>query len=259
MTMLLAVHGAAGRMGRRVVALASGDERFELVAAIDHETHPDLGRDAGVLAGGSDLGVALSPQWPERVDVVIDFSLPQAVPGVLRSCVRGGCPLVIATTGIEPEDIERIHEASKTIPVVWAPSMSLAVNLAMRLTAQTARALRGVPGGVDVEIIERHHRFKEDAPSGTAITLAEQILKKHEHKARWVQHPPAQDEELLILSHRVDEVPGTHIVRYHSDIDTMEIKHEAHNRKGFASGALLAAEWVVGKQGIYSMQDVLQL
>ena len=269
MTMLLAVHGAAGRMGRRVVALGSGDERFQLVAAIDHETHPDLGKDAGVLAGGSDLGVALSPQWPERIDVVIDFSLPKAVPGVLRSCVRGGWPLVIATTGIEPEDAELIHEASKTIPVVWAPSMSLAVNLAMRLTAQTARALRSVPGGLDVEIIERHHRFKEDAPSGTALKFGELIANElagdqkmaieHVH-GRQGKTGQRSRNEIGYHAVRTGDNPGEHTIVFGMLGETLEVRVAASNRDCYAAGALAAAAWLQGKPaGLYSMFDVLGL
>lgn len=269
MTMLLAVHGAAGRMGRRVVALASGDSRFELVAAIDHSANPDLGKDAGALAGVTDLGVALGDQWPERVDVVIDFSLPQAVPGVVRSCVRGGWPLVIATTGLEHEEISQIHEASKKIPVVWAPSMSLAVNLAMRLTAQAARALKSVPGGVDIEIIERHHRFKEDAPSGTALKFGELIAGElaseqdaaieHVH-GREGKTGQRQRNEIGYHAVRTGDNPGEHTIVFGMLGETLEVRVAASNRDCYAAGALAAAAWLQGQPpGLYSMFDVLGL
>jgi 4-hydroxy-tetrahydrodipicolinate reductase len=140
---------------------------------------------------------------------------------------------------------------------VYASNFSVGVNLFFALNRYLADLMAGHP--YDVLLEETHHIHKKDAPSGTAITLAEQILKKHQQKRRWVKDKSEQDEELLILSHRTDEVPGTHVVRYISDIDNIEIKHEAHSREGFAKGALLAAEWVIGKQGIYSMQDVLHL
>ncbi|MCA9179835.1 MAG: 4-hydroxy-tetrahydrodipicolinate reductase, partial [Planctomycetales bacterium] len=122
MPLLLAVHGAAGRMGRRVVALAAADARFQLVGAIDHSKHPALGQNAGDLAGVGPLeDLVLSSDWPERIDVVIDFSLPEAVPTALDHCTSSGWPLVIATTGLDDGQKQQIFEASRTIPIVWAP------------------------------------------------------------------------------------------------------------------------------------------
>jgi 4-hydroxy-tetrahydrodipicolinate reductase len=111
----------------------------------------------------------------------------------------------------------------------------------------------------EVLVEETHHTQKLDAPSGTAITIAEGILEKIERKDQWVNENSIVDNHLNIISHRVENVPGTHIVKYHSDIDDIEIKHTAHNRKGFATGAVIAAEWLIGKKGMFTMRDVLQL
>ncbi len=164
----LAIHGAAGRMGKRLVALGSQDPGLQVMAAIEHAKCPALGQDAGVSAGVTALGVALSATWPEGIQAAIDFSSPEGCMTALKHCTAAGIPIVVATTGLTPEQIEEVKAAGKTIPVCWAPNMSLAVNLTMRLVQQAAKALKNVPQGVDVEIIERHHRYKEDSPSGTA-------------------------------------------------------------------------------------------
>lgn len=229
-----------GKMGQQIATLAA--EKGHEITAVVHRNTPADERHKLLRMG----------------EVAIEFTAPEQAAENLIACAQAGIPVVCGTTGwlgSWNQVADAVQEARSAM--VYASNFSIGVNLFFALNQYLADLMRHKPYNVSIE--ETHHIHKKDAPSGTAITLAEQILKKHEHKARWVQHPPAQDEELLILSHRVDEVPGTHIVRYHSDIDTMEIKHEAHNRKGFAAGALLAAEWVIGKQGIYSMQDVLQL
>lgn len=266
MPLLLAVHGAAGRMGRRVVALASADPRFQLVGAIDHRQHPSLGQNAGDLAGVGPLeDLVLSSQWPERIDVVIDFSLPEAVPAALEHCTAGGWPLVIATTGLDNEQKQEIHAASRTIPIVWAPSMSLAVNLTMRLAQQAAAALKDVPGGVDIEIIERHHRFKEDAPSGTALKFGSLIAEQldgtiaHVH-GREGKTGQRSRSEIGYHAVRSGDNPGEHTIVYGMMGETLELRVAASNRDCYAVGALAAAAWLQGREaGLYSMFDVLGL
>jgi len=158
----LVVHGAAGRMGRRVVALACEDAAIETVAGVEYEGNSLLGTDVAALAGLAPRGIALQSQWPQWVAdggpgrAVIDFSLPTAVDGCVEHCVKADVPLVVATTGLEPEQHETLRMASRTIPICWAPSMSLTVNLTMRLAQQVTAALKDIPGGIDVEIIERH-------------------------------------------------------------------------------------------------------
>ncbi len=178
----IAIHGAAGRMGQRLVALGSAEPDLQIVAALEAPDHPRLGEDAGLLAGCGTLGVRLGSQLPDEVDVVIDFSVPAATERIVAECRRRGIRLVVATTGLSAAQQDALRAASAEVAVLWSPNMSLAVNLAMKLAAQAAGALRAHPGGTDVEIIERHHRFKEDAPSGTALRFGEiigQIMGLH--------------------------------------------------------------------------------
>ena len=167
----VAIHGAAGRMGRRLIALGHADPEINLIAAIERAGADVLGQDAGVLAGIGEIGLRLAPEWPQRADAVIDFSVPEAVEGVVAKSLEHKLPLVLATTGFGPEVAEQIRAAAKQIPLCWAPSMSMTVNLTMKLVEIAGRALRDHPSGADVEIIERHHRFKEDSPSGTALAF----------------------------------------------------------------------------------------
>src|SRR4051812_36211792 len=171
----VAIHGAAGRMGQRLVALGSADDELQITAALDAPHHPKLGEDAGLLAHTRSLGVPLTSEITQPVDVVIDFSIPLGAMSILKTCVAKKIPLVLATTGFTADEQNTIREAAKTIPLLWSPSMSMTVNLAMRLSEIAGRALAEHPGGADVEIIERHPRFKEDAPSGTALKFGDLI------------------------------------------------------------------------------------
>jgi len=252
-------------MGRRVVALAAEDPRFRIAATLDHWSHPDRGVDAGTLAGCGAIDVPLGCDWPEDVDGVIDFSLPPAVPAVVAQCVAKGWPLVIATTGLEEEQIAAIHQAAARIPLVWAPSMSLAVNLAMRLASDSAAALATVPGGVDIEIIERHHRYKADAPSGTALKFGQLIAA---NIAGPVQHVHGRHgktgargaNEIGYHAVRGGDHPGEHTIVFGMLGETLEIRVAASNRDCYAAGALAAVHWLQGRApGLYSMFDVLGL
>ena len=166
----LVVHGAAGRMGQRVIACAASDTTpWQLVAAIERIGHPRLGADAAVLAGLAPAGVAVGDAWQCPADVAIDFSLPEAVAGFAAACANSRLPLVVATTGLGPREILALEAAAKTIPVLQSPSMSLAVNVAMDLVARAGTLLGRSGVRSDVEIVECHHRHKEDSPSGTAL------------------------------------------------------------------------------------------
>ena len=176
----LAINGAAGRMGRRLVALAAADPQLAVAAAIESPGHAKLGQDAGTLAGIAPLGVALSAGLGGRdavapVDVVIDFSVPTAAEAILDACFAQRLPLVLATTGLTAPQIDKLRAVAGQIPLLWSPNMSLAVNLTMKLCEVAAQAL--ADKDADVEIIERHHRFKEDAPSGTALKFGEVISR----------------------------------------------------------------------------------
>jgi 4-hydroxy-tetrahydrodipicolinate reductase len=264
MAIRLAIHGAAGRMGQRLIALASADPELRVVAALEHAAHPKLGSDAGALAGVGTLSVPLTTTLSEPVDLVIDFSVPEATQGILNLCVEKKLPLVIATTGLEADLQKRIREASRQIPILWSPSMSLAVNLAMKLAEMAGRALKDHSSGVDVEIIERHHRFKVDAPSGTALRFGEiiagamgQTQHVHGRSGRPGQRPHG---EIGYHALRTGDNPGEHTIVYGLLGETLELTVRATNRDCYAHGALAAAKFLAGKPvGLYSMNDVLGL
>ncbi|MFO1064827.1 MAG: 4-hydroxy-tetrahydrodipicolinate reductase [Pirellulales bacterium] len=260
----VAIHGAGGRMGRRLVALGSQDVDLSVVAAIENPTHPTLGQDAGVVAGVAPLGIAVVAQWPSGIQAAIDFSSPPGCSSALKHCVAEHIPLVIATTGLSSEQMDAIHAASKKIPICWAPNMSLAVNLTMKLAEQAARALKNVPQGVDVEIIERHHRFKEDSPSGTALKFGELVanqlgISSHVH-GREGQVGARPRGEVGYHAVRTGDDPGQHTIVFGMLGETIELRVAASSRDCYAQGALAAAKFLVGKPaGLYSMFDVLGL
>jgi 4-hydroxy-tetrahydrodipicolinate reductase len=262
--MKLAIHGAAGRMGQRVTALASADKRFEIVAALESADHPALGKDAGLLAGIGEIGLPLGVVGESDADVVIDFSVPDAAIAVVAHCVEYRRPVVVATTGLDAEQQEYVRRAAKAIPIVWSPNMSTAVNVAMKLARVAGEALRGLPTGVDVEIIESHHRFKEDAPSGTALKFGQILsdtmgLTQHTH-GRSGRPGARPRNEIGYHAVRAGDDPGQHTIIFGMLGETIELRVAATNRDCYAQGALLAAQWVVGKTpGLYGMNDVLGL
>ncbi|MDM4016339.1 4-hydroxy-tetrahydrodipicolinate reductase [Roseiconus lacunae] len=261
----IAVHGAAGRMGRRVIALATADKKIEVVAAIEHDQHNLLGTDAGELAGIGAIDVPLSSKWPSDADVVIDFSLPEAIDRCIDKCVSHNTSLVLATTGMTDEQVERLRDAADKIPVVWAPSMSLAVNLSMKVAQQITEKLMSVPGGLDVEIIERHHRFKADAPSGTALKFGDMIAEKlgddtkHVHGREGHTGKRTQNE-IGYHAVRVGDNPGEHTIVFGMLGERIELNVAASNRDCYAGGSLAAAKWLSGRSaGMYDMFDVLEM
>lgn len=251
-------------MGQRLVALATADPQLELVAALEHDSHPQLGRDSGLVAGCGETGVPLRTTLAAPVDVVIDFSVPAAALKMVGECVKQRIPLVLATTGLEPAQQEQVRAAAREIPILWAPNMSLAVNLTMQLTAIAAKALAGHASGVDVEIIERHHRFKEDAPSGTALKFGEIVAEQmgqttaaHGRHGRPGKRPLG---EIGYHAVRVGDNPGEHTIIFGLLGETIELSVGATNRDCYAQGALAAARFLAGKPaGAYSMADVLGL
>lgn len=260
----LAIHGAAGRMGRRLVALACEDPQLQVAAALDSPQHAEMGRDAGELAGIGPIGVPLAASWSEPVQVVIDFSVPQACEAIARACQERRVPLVVATTGLTKPQKDLIAEVAHTIPVVWSPSMSTTVNLAMKLVATAAQVLKEHPAGADVEIIERHHRFKEDAPSGTALRFGEIIAgvmgqTAHTH-GREGQTGRRPRHEIGYHALRVGDNPGEHTIVFGLMGETLEVTVRASNRDCYALGALAAAKFVANRgPGVYSMWEVLGL
>lgn len=260
----IAINGAAGRMGQRLVALASEDPTLELVAGIEHQQHPKLGEDLGALAGVGPLNIPLTTTLPEGVEAVIDFSTPAGALAITEACVAAGVPLVMATTGFEPADREKVLEAASKIPLLWSPNMSLAVNLLMKLASTTGKALRDHPSGVDVEIIERHHRYKEDAPSGTALKFGEIIadaMGQTQHRHGREGRPGARPRnEIAYHAVRVGDNPGEHTIVFGLLGETIELVVRATNRDCYAQGALAAAKFLAGKPpGLYGINHVLGL
>lgn len=262
--MKLAIHGAAGRMGQRVTALAHADSRFKVVAALESANHPALGKDAGLVAGIGEIGVPLGVVGESDADVVIDFSVPDAAVAVVAHCVEFKRPVVVATTGLDSEQQQYLHRAAEKIPIVWSPSMSTAVNVSMKLARVAGEALRHLPTGVDVEIIESHHRYKEDAPSGTALKFGQVLsdamgLTQHTH-GRSGRPGARPRNEIGYHAIRAGDDPGQHTILFGMLGETIELRVAATNRDCYAQGALLAAQWLIGKPpGLYSMSDVLGL
>ncbi len=193
-------------------------------------------------------------------DVAIEFTGPETAVNNIKFCFDAGVPVVCGSTGWLKhswEDIETIAK-QKQAGFLYASNYSVGVNIFFEVNKRLA-ALMNTHPEYEMKVEEIHHTAKLDAPSGTAITIAEQILENLGRKESWVNSVTGNKQELFIESKRIDPAPGTHIVTYQSDIDDIEIKHTAHNRKGFALGAVLAAEYLKGKQGIFSMKDVLGL
>lgn len=191
------------------------------------------------------------------VDVVIEFSSPEAAVDNIRYSLKRGWPVVSGTTGwlthrAEIEELCRLQQGA----FFYASNYSIGVNLFFQLNKVLASFMRKYPS-YRVSMTEIHHTEKKDAPSGTAITLAEGIMEHLPQKTRWVNDTMAAENEVAIESLREGTVPGTHTVRYDSDVDRIEITHTAHSRQGFALGAVIAAEWLPGRQGVFGMNDLL--
>ena len=255
----IGIHGATGRMGTRLIQLIQADRALRLGAALDRAGHPRLGDDAGTLAGVGSLGIPLTNSLERPVDVVIDFSLPAGTLALAPECVERRIPLVVGTTGFEPEQRRELERAASAIPLLIASNFSKAVNLLMRLAGEAAQALGE---GADIEIVERHHHFKKDAPSGTALRLAE-IVGQAIGSSRFVHGREGQvgerpRGEIGLHALRTGDNPGEHTVIFGLMGECLELSHRALNRDGFALGALDAAKFLAGKPPkLYTMNDLL--
>lgn len=259
----LAIHGAAGRMGRRLVALASENPELRVTAAIDRS---EPGTDAGVLAGIGSIGVVVEPDWSAsaKPEVVIDFSTPAGTRALLPRCVERGVAVVIGTTGLSEADQRLIDEAAGRVAVLQAPNMSLGVNLLFALAGEVARRLGD---DYDIEIVEAHHRMKKDAPSGTALGIARSICEATgKDMGRTLVHGregedvPRARGTIGMHAVRLGDVVGDHTVHFASSGERLELTHRATTRDVFVRGALRAAGWLAGKpSGRYAMRDVLGL
>lgn len=195
----------------------------------------------------------------QQCDVAIEFTNPHSAVYNIEKCFKAGIPVVCGSTGwLEHWEIVQRSCEKYNGTLVYASNFSIGVNLFFELNKKLAALMNEQPG-YDVQVTEIHHTQKKDAPSGTAITIAEQILATIKRKENWVNHTAANSSELEIISKRIDPAPGTHTVTYSSAIDDIAITHTAHNRTGFAGGAILAATFIAGKKGIFTMKDVLSL
>ncbi len=261
----VAIHGAAGRMGRNLIAACLDAPGLSLAAAIEHDQHPDLGRDAGEISGYGAVGISVSADLSAtEFDVAVDFSRPDAALRMLAACSERGAAAVIGTTGFEPDQKAEIGRHAGAIPVVMAPNMGVGINLLLGLVEAAARALGD---DYDAEIIESHHRFKVDSPSGTALRLGEMVAAGRGQKLNDVMagaHEGRAGErqrgDIGFAVVRGGDIVGEHTTLFAGDGERIELTHKASSRRVFAAGAMRAASWVQGRPaGLYDMQDVLNL
>lgn len=260
------IAGAAGRMGHALIRCARENPSFTIAGATEAADHPSLGEDAGTLAGIGAIGVPLTSDidtcLPDA-DAVIDFTFHTAVPDNVRRAFQHRRAVVIGTTAITDEEAQEILKASNEIPIVWAPNMSLGVNLLFAAVKQAGAVLRGYT----VDIDETHHVHKKDSPSGTALGLGENVADgMGTDLGKIMKHVegdvPAERSEgdILIRSHREGEVFGDHSVVFENAGEKISFTHNLKSRDALALGALKAAEWVVTRRPrLYDMQDVLGL
>ncbi len=195
----------------------------------------------------------------QSCDVAIEFTNPDSAIANIRRCIDAGVPVVCGSTGwVKEEENVKKYCIEKNGSLLFSSNFSIGVNIFFEINKKLA-ALMNNQTSYDVSIEEIHHRAKKDAPSGTAITMAQQIISENSSKNDWTLNENPTATEIEITSKRIDPAPGTHIVTYSSPIDDIEIKHTAHSREGFAAGAVVAAEFLAGKRGIFSMKDVLRI
>ena len=229
-----------GKMGKTIEKIAL-DRGHTIVGKIDMQNRAEMDK----LQTGD-------------VDAAIEFSSPESAFENITYCLKKGWPVVSGTTGwLEHRtEIEKLC-SEKNGSFFYASNYSIGVNLFFRLNQQLARLMNGQ--GYQTSMTEIHHIHKLDAPSGTAITLAEGVIEETADLEGWILAPESEQNYLEIVSEREGEVPGTHIIRYESDVDTIEISHTAHSRAGFALGAVISGEWLPGKQGVFGMDDLLKI
>jgi 4-hydroxy-tetrahydrodipicolinate reductase len=260
------VNGAAGRMGSTIIRLISEDSELQLVGAVEREGFEEI--DAGIPANIKPTGVLIKDNIEKlsdlNADVIIDFTSPDATMKTLNFAEIKGISMVIGTTGLQDEHKDKISNASKKIPIVQSPNMSVGVNTLFKITEIVAKILGD---DYDVEILEAHHRFKKDAPSGTAVKLGEIVAKALNRKypddaifeRKGITGERTQ-KEIGMQTLRAGDIVGDHTVMFGGIGERIELTHRAHNRENFARGALRAAKWVFNKKpGYYDMLDVLGL
>ena len=263
----IAVIGAAGRMGGRIITAVKETEGVELTGAVERAGHPLIGQDAGSVAGCGPLGVAIIDSLEGALsdaDVLIDFTFPEVTLLNAEVCARLGKKLVTGSTGFTPEQREQMKRHAAAVPVVMAPNMSVGVNACFKLLKEAARILGD---GFDVEIVELHHNKKKDSPSGTAVRMgqivAEELGRDYDKVANFHREGMCGErthEEIGMQTVRGGDIVGEHTVYFIGMGERIEITHRAMSRDMFARGAARAAAWIGDKgPGLYDMQDVLEL
>lgn len=263
----IAISGAAGRMGRMLIEACQQNPQAQLTVALEHAEHPFLGKDAGEVTGLGHLDVPLISDLStvmDKFDVLIDFTRPEVTLAKLTLCHSAHKSVVIGTTGFSPEQKLAIKETAMDIPIVFAPNMSVGVNLTFKLLEMAAKVLGD---SVDIEIIEAHHRHKIDAPSGTALRMGEIIaetlgrdLSQCAVYGREGKTGERDRQTIGFATVRAGDVVGDHTVMFADIGERIEITHKASSRLTFATGAVRAAVWLSEKKtGLFDMQDVLEL
>jgi len=261
------VSGAAGRMGGRIIHMMEAVEGITLIGALERPDHSAVGQDVGSVVGLPPKGVAVSSSLADvlpQADVLVEFTHPEPTLEHLQEVAAAGKAMVIGTTGLNPQQVGDLKGLAKKTRVVFAPNMSVGVNLMFKVVENIANVLTE---GYDVEIVEAHHRLKKDAPSGTALKLAQVIaqalgrdLEKVGVYGRQGITGERTKDEIGIMTVRAGDIVGEHNVTFCGIGERIEVIHRAHNRDNFARGAVRAAQWIVAQPpGLYDMQDVLGL
>lgn len=262
-----AVAGIGGRMGSRIAQLIRETDGIQLVGGFEHPQHPQRGKDIAQIIGGDATGMTVSGSIEDVLplaDVVIDFTTAAVSLAHLKSAVSAKKAMVIGSTGFSADQLEQAKELARTTPCVLTPNMSMGVNILFKLVSDAARLLGK---DFDVEIIEAHHRFKKDAPSGTAVKLAQivaQSLNRNlDEVGVYARHGiigERTEQEIGIQTLRGGDIVGEHTVLFAGLGERIELTHRAHSRDNFARGAIHAAQWVINQPpGLYDMQQVLGL
>jgi len=263
----IAITGAAGRMGRSLIEACQQTDGLEVSVALEHPESTLLGSDAGDLAGIGKLGVPVGADLAavtDAFDVLIDFTRPEPTLANLEICRQAGRRMVIGTTGFSDEQKAQIEAAAQDIAIVFAPNMSVGVNLCLKLLDTAARVLGD---DVDIEVIEAHHRHKVDAPSGTALRMGEVVAEALGRDLKTCAvygregHTGERDRKTIgFETIRAGDIVGDHTVMFAGTGERIEITHKASSRMTFANGAVRAAAWLVAREsGLFDMQDVLGL
>jgi 4-hydroxy-tetrahydrodipicolinate reductase len=251
-------------MGKRIISLAAESDRFDIVATVERRDHPDIGKDAGLVATAGPINIKLTDVFPPASDVAIDFSQPEAADKTIDYCLENKVALVSGTTGLSSRQREKFEAASQKIPIIYGTNMSVGMNVLFNLVGKVATMLGDE---YDIEIVEQHHRFKKDAPSGSALTLAENICKTTGRDfnesityGRSGKDAARRKGAIGVHAVRAGDITGVHSVMFGTLGEKLTLNHTVQSRDTFVRGALRAAEWLVGKKpALYSMADVLGL